>query len=64
MLTRSKCQVTENNKNQKKTKETKYLNNSNAICKIVAKSEIASVSNNVQDDIMVEEGTRRSTNQR
>ena len=56
MQMRSKCQVTENNKNQKKTKDTKNLNNSNAIRKIVAKSEIASVSNNVQDNIMFEDG--------
>ena len=66
-LTRSKCQVTENNKNQKKTKDTKNLNNSNAIRKIVAESEIASVSDNVQDDIIVEDGknaTNKSTKQK
>ena len=60
-LMRSKCQVTENNKNQKKTKDTKNLNNSNAIRKIVAESEIASVSDNVQDDIIVEDG-KNATN--
>ena len=60
MLTRSKRQVTETNKNQKKTKDTKYLNSSNAICNTIPNSKTASVSNNVQNNVMVENGNNAS----